>query len=175
MHQPDPHAAQAPALVRSLHPFGNDLDGKLLADPRDPAHNRLSRLALVNMAHQCHVELDDIGLKIGQQVQPCKPGAEVIDRRQKADALVLAQYLSQPFAVVNAFTLYRLENNTVYGEAMMTRSLERGADADLRAVNCIRHEIDRQLGLHRQRRSGFDRFHPAGLVKPVPVLFVNLR
>src|SRR5690606_28807275 len=68
---------QARELFGGFHAFGNNAHVQFFTQAGNGAHNRLPRLAGVDVAHQAHVDLENVGLKIGQQVQAGKACAEV--------------------------------------------------------------------------------------------------
>jgi len=103
----------------------------------------LPRPAGVNTAHQRHVELNDVGLEVGQQVQARIACAEIVDRGQEAGALVFGQDAAQPLAVFNGFALGCLEEEAFDRNVVLPCGLERRTGAQLRLVDRIGQEIDR--------------------------------
>jgi hypothetical protein len=134
----------------------------------------LARALRVDAAHEAHVELDEVGLEVGEQVQAGVAGADVVDCRQEADAPVLAQDLRQPLAVVDLFAFDRLEDDALDREAVRARRVQRGADAQLGRVYGVGQEGDRQPAGQVQRGSGLDGLDAAGLVEAVAVVVVDL-
>ena len=129
----------------------------------------------VDVAHQFHVELDDVGLKLREQVQSSIACAEVIDRRQEPDAFVLSQDLCKPLAVVDVLAFDRLEDDLVDRKTVGFCGGQGGADAQLRLVDGVWHEVDGQHRLHVEMGGRLDRFGTASLIETISILFVDFR
>ena len=70
---------QGAAFVGGLDAFADDLDAQFLAHRNGAADDGLAWAALVDAADQVHVQLDDVRLEVGQQVEPGKARTEVVE------------------------------------------------------------------------------------------------
>ena len=130
----------------------------------------------VDAAHQVHVDLDEVGLEFGEQVQPGIAGAEIVDRGQEALAAVLGDDALDVADVLDLLALGELEHDVVAREAGRLGGGERRAQAGGRLVDGVRQEIDRELDVlaaREQPRCQFDRLDAAGLVEAVAVRVVD--
>src|SRR5690606_22786708 len=89
LEQIDAQAAQRQVLLDALDTFGDHRNVELAADTDDAFDNRAACAALVDIADQFHVDLDDVWLKLCQQTQPRIASPEVVDRGLEAKLLVL--------------------------------------------------------------------------------------
>jgi len=169
LHEAHAQVSQTPEFVGRFHSLGDNIDAELCANPRHSSHDRSSRRALVYLAYQIHVELHNIWLEICEEVESGESSPEVVDGRQETDALVLAQHLGQPLAIVNTLPLDGLENDAVYRESVCARPLQRRADADLRSIDRVRHEVDRELGLQTKLRCPPDSPYTTGLIEAITI------
>ncbi len=124
LHQADAQVLQAAVFVFGFHPFGNQADVQFAADVGHAADDHLTGSPLLDIAHQCHVQLDDVGLEISQQVQARITGTKVINRGEKADALVFTEDLGQPFAVCNLFAFHCFKHDVLDGKTKLARRLQ---------------------------------------------------
>ena len=64
-------------FVHGFDPFNNKVYAQIDANLRDCAHDSLPRAMGLNTYHQGHVQLDDIRLKLGKQIQTGVAGSEI--------------------------------------------------------------------------------------------------
>lgn len=148
LHQPDAFVIEEVTLAAGFHPFGQYLDAEFAAHAQHAACHGPAWTAAVDVAHQSHVDLDDDGLEVGQQVQPRIADTDIVNGGQQAHALVLAKDLCKALAVAYHLALGGLEHDAFDRESVGSRRRQRGADAHLGPVDGVGPEVVRQPGLH---------------------------
>ena len=143
------------------------------AHAENPLHDGLAHRVGIDAPHQRHVQLDDVGLELGQQVEPGIAGAEVVDGGHEFLPLVLVDDLLQVGLVHQLLAFGDLEDDPLGGKAEAPRRRQGGADAGGRPVDRVGQEIDAQPAGHTQPGGQLDGLDPAGLVEGVAVLVVD--
>jgi len=82
--------------------------------------------------------------------------------------------LAQVGMVVDLLAFGDLENDALDWKSEPLGSLERGADAQLRAIDGVRHEIDAEEARDTELAGDLDRLDAAGLVEAVAVGFIHV-
>lgn len=100
LHQADTHLPQTGHLFAGLDPLRQRDDLQLRKQRQTVAHYGLPGRVLVDAAQQVHIEFDDVGVKIGQQVEARVTGAKVIDRRFEAEGLIVIDDAAKMLAVL---------------------------------------------------------------------------
>src|SRR5260370_22175812 len=80
------------ALARRLHALGDDLAAQLATQAHRRAHDVARRRRLIDVAHQRHVELDELRLEARQAGQPRVAFAQIVD----GDAIAERAQATQP-------------------------------------------------------------------------------
>ena len=91
LHQRHALVDEEIALIGGLDAFDEHRHAEFAAHGQDAVRDGLAGAAGVDAARQLHVELDDVGLEVAEQIQTCVTGAEIVNRTQEADAIVFAQ------------------------------------------------------------------------------------
>ncbi len=128
---------------------------------------------LVDAAQQVHIEFDDVGMKIGQQVEAQVTGAKVIDRRFEAEGLIVIDDAAKMLAILHLLHLGQLEHDLLDREEVLAGRLQGGANAALRAVDRIGQKVDAQHAPHIEPGGQRDGLDPAQLVEAVAVVVVD--
>jgi hypothetical protein len=71
----------------------------------------------IDAPNQLEIDLDDVRLKLGQQVQAGISGAEIIDRGSEVMSAIFFQNAAQMGAIDHLFALGHLEDQSVAGKA----------------------------------------------------------
>lgn len=79
--------SQRAVLGFGFHAFGNHLNRQCLALPQNTLHNCPPHRVAVYLTHQIHIKLDDVWLKLRQQIE-AGVAAKVINRRLESTATV---------------------------------------------------------------------------------------
>ena len=142
---------------------------KRMRNADNAGHDHLLGAALIDIAQQLHVDLDQVRLKPRQQTQTGISGAEIIQRGPEAQ---LAIRLDDPLymgRIRHLFVLGEFEHQVPVGEPDALGRGERFLNAGCRLIHRVGHEVDRepQVLLAEQPAGSFDRHHPGGLVEPV--------
>ena len=90
---------------------------RLRAIADDAGDDHLLGRAGVDVAHQVHVDLEEVGLELGEQVQAGIAGAEIVDRGDEAPAPVLADDALDVADVLDLLPLGELEHDVFAREA----------------------------------------------------------
>ena len=170
LHERDPEPAQGIALRRGLDTLGQNGDPEGAGDRDDARDDRVPSRIRIDAAHELHVDLDEIGPEIRQQVEPREAGAEIVEGRQEALLAIGGHDPLHMLDVLEPLLFGELEHDAPVGEVHAPCGLQRGADAGIRLVDRVRHEIDRQAGIAvaRQEAPGqLDRLHARRLVELV--------
>jgi len=144
------------------------------AQPDDRPRDLIANDIRVDGACKSHIDLDDIGLKVGQHVESRMPGAEIVDCRDHSVAPVFYEDVLQVTDVARRLIFGDLEHQMMQRESGLLGRLERLGQARCRLVHRIREKIDAEQGAHLELRCQCDGLDPAGLVKCVAVMFGDL-
>src|SRR5690606_19531122 len=161
-------------LLEGFHPLGDHPDVHLLRHLDNAADDGATPRVAVDVADEAHIQLDQVGLEVRQHAEPGVAGAKVVDGGVKAPLPVVLDDLPQVRVVRHLPPLGELENDAIEGEAVAIRRLQGGANAQLRAVHGVGHEIDAEQALHAEPRRELDSLDPAGLVEQVAVVLVDV-
>ena len=137
------------------------------------AHYGLPGRVMVDAAQQVHIELDDVGAKIGQQAEARVTGTKVIDRRLEAERLIVIDDAANMAVIQHLLHLGELEHDLLDGKEMLAGRLQGGADAALRAVDRIGQKVDAQHTPHLEPGGQRDGLDPAQLVEAVAIAVVD--
>ncbi len=178
LEQGDARRLQRRELGRRLDAFGQHRDVELAGDEQGRREDRLAGAAGVDAAHEMHVDLDQVGLEIGEQAQSGIAGAEIVEGRDEAHLAVLGDDVLQMRDIGHLLALGELEHDRGQREAALAGGRKGCAQAGGRLVNGVGQEVDRQMrqfpGGEQPRRQR-DRLHPAGLVEAVFLVGRDLR
>lgn len=169
LEQLDAQVPKASQFSVGLHPLGDHPDFHLADGLENSADDGLARRIRIDVAHKFHVELDDVGLELGQKVQPGESRAEIVDGRQETDLAVVGDDVPEMRDALDALALGDLEDDALGREAVLPGCLQRRADAPLGGVDGVRHEIDAEIALDAQPGGQLDGLDSADLVEPVLV------
>jgi hypothetical protein len=173
----DPHVAQHGQLVPGFDPFRNDLHLQRAQQAHEALHDQAARAVAVKAADQLHVDLDEIGLEVGQDAKPRVARPEVVQGRLEAERLVGADDALDVLGIADALVFRELEDDPVRREAGGAGGFQREADAGFGLVDGVRQEVDGQEGrraLQPEPRRALDGGDPAALVEGVAVGVVHL-
>jgi hypothetical protein len=173
----DAGGVQNGELGRRLDPFGQNPNTEIAGYPDNAGQDDLTGRTLVNVADQIHVDLDQVGLEFGEEVQTGVAGTEIVDSRDEALPLVLADNPLDVAHVIDLFPLGELEHDVLTGKVGLSRGRQRGPQAGGRLIDGVGHEVDGKLDVLAPRvkpRGGLDCLDAAGLVELVTVVGVDL-
>ena len=171
LKQPNAGRRQGLELRFRLHAFREDLNPQIGGDSRQPPHDRLPRLAVVDAAQNLHVDLDKVGLKFGEQSQSRIARAEIVERGQEAEFAIGGDDPANVVGIPHGFVFGEFEHQAGAIKAGPIGGGQGRSDAGRRLIDCIGHEIDRQLEIRAIEPFGrlFNRHDAAELVELVAV------
>ncbi len=110
----------------------------------------------VEAAQDIHVDLDEVRLEIRQQAQAREARAEIVERRHETLLPVGRDDALEMVDIPEPLVLGELEHDPAVREADPPRRLEGRADAGIRLVDRVRHEVDGQAHVlvPREERAG---------------------
>ena len=129
---------------------------------------------LVDPANQLHVQLEQVGLEVGEQVEAGIAGAEVVDGGAKALLAIGAEDADQMIDIQYLLLLGDLEDDLVECQVAAFGRFQRGAYAGFRAIHRVGHEVDGNQGRYLQACRPFHSLYPAGLVEGIAIALVDL-
>jgi|GEM_PF-6370933 len=177
LHQVYAALPQGVALFRGFHGFTNDLDVERRAEFSHGTHDRLRPGPLVEIPNQLRIELDDVRLQFGEEVQAAVTRAEIIQSNSEAVFFVLGNDALQMRRIADWLMFRDLEDDPIKREMVQFRSTKGLCDTGCRAVDGFRHEVYRQTcsGFdHAQSGSQSNRLHAAYLIEGVAVFSSHL-
>ena len=92
---------------------------------------------MVDIPHQLHIQLENIGDESGQQVKPRMPGAEIIQCGNESLRMVILENIGQMGLVVNLLGLGDFEHDLLHRQTEGLRRLKSAANTVLGLVNRI--------------------------------------
>ena len=88
LEKSDADRRQSLELCFRFHAFRENLNPQVGRNARQPPHDRLSRFAVVDASQDFHIDLDQVGLKFGEQPEPGVTRPEIIQRGQEAEVAI---------------------------------------------------------------------------------------
>lgn len=131
-------------LVWRLDAFADHPDAEACAQVGKMADDELSLTALSDASDEPDVEFYRIRLKVGKQVHPCIPGAEVIDGGEEAMNGVRCQNTHEMVVIDYLLVLGDFEDNPIERPMCCFRRCQGFLKAMLRIVDGVRQKVNRQ-------------------------------
>lgn len=112
----DTQIAQRDGFLHRLDTLADQLDVEIAAEGHDRPGDRPAGPVPVNVPADRHVELDYVGLEIGQHAQTRVAGAKVIDGGDHAVTAIFLENRAQMRQIPRGLDLGDLENQMVDGK-----------------------------------------------------------
>lgn len=122
--------------------FGNDADVEPGAGGEDGAEDRLAGRVALDAADEAHVELDVVGLEVGEQGEAGVGGAEVVDGEADAERAQLVDEADEAGAVVDKVGFRGFEDDAVEREAGAAGGVDDGEQSVGGGVEAAGKEIE---------------------------------
>lgn len=168
LHQLDPQIRDGRQFGRGLDALGDDRDVQFATDMHPILRDGRTQAVRVEAARPRHVELDDVGLEVGEQLQSRVAGAEVVDCRVEAALLGLGEDPLEMGFFRDPLALGDIEDDAVNRKVEKLRRFKGGADPGLWLVDGTRQEVDVKeaagMLLKPELRGERDRTDATGLV-----------
>ncbi len=142
LHEVDAQIAQSLKLADRFDALADGRDAEIAEHRERIAHDGLLDRALIHSTNEVHVELHEVGLKLGEQAEARVASAEVIDRGLEPHGAIRAQDVEH-VRRIQALHLGELEDDTLNRETRTHRRRQRQPDACARLINGVWQEIDR--------------------------------
>ncbi len=162
--------AQECQLGFGFDPFGDDFDAQGGADPKDAAYDRLLYHVLVDITDQRHVQLDDVRLELGQQIQPRIACTEIVDGGFEALAFVLGNDAFEMILVDHLLVFGNFKNQPLHREVEALCRFQGSANAGRRLIHRVGQKIDADKAGDVQPGSQLHCLDAAGLVKLITIV-----
>ncbi len=115
-------------LGDGFDPFGNHVDAEFKTAEADGANDGLAGAGALDAADQAHVQLDLIGLKVGEEIEAGMGGAKVVDGQPDAEGSIFLKQASEVSGVFDDQGFRDLENEALEGQACLPGGVEGGED-----------------------------------------------
>lgn len=126
--------------------------------------DRLTRTVAGDPAHQFHVEFDQIGPEIGEQIEFGIAGAEVVDRHFHTVAAKLVDDGGKALMVIDHRSLGDFEHNLVEADAHSPCGRESGANDSGRGHQAARLEVQVQAAIQTALGRQCNGLRPTALI-----------
>src|SRR5690606_16509452 len=167
-----PQVAQAIQFGPGFYALTNDGDVQIPRGGYHTLHDSAPDRISIQIANQVHIQLDNAGLKIHQQVEPGVACAKVVDGGDKTPIAILGKNALKVIRVQHWLGFTDLEHDFFAGEIVGCCCFQSGANTSLRTIHGIRQKVDAQHGIHLQVRRQLYGLDTTELVKLIAVVVV---
>lgn len=177
LHVADTKLDQRITLTNTFDTLGDDANAQALRDQHDTGDDGLAHRVLIDAAGQGHVQLEQVRLEFGQQIEPGVARAKIVDGGGEALLAILGEDPLEVLRIMDLLAFGHLEHQPFAREVKALRRLQRGANAGLGAIHRIGQEVDAEQTIRNieqpELRSPLDGLDPAGLIETVAVAIVD--
>ena len=123
----------------------------------------------MNVGDQDPIDFNDIGLKIGQQRQPCITRAEIVQSGLKPMSAIGGNNVLKMLTIGNLFILGEFERDQIQSKTELSGCGQGQTQTGFGMINRVGHEIDIQPTIQPQLGRCLDGLNSAGLIESVAV------
>ena len=145
LKEADAFAGQPLILLGSFNAFGDEIDAEVVTNLDDGTNDDLSGTCFFNVADELLVELELVGLEVGEKVEAGVTGTEVVDGEFEAYAAVVIGDPGEASAVFDDFAFSDFEDDAVERKVGTLGGLDGVADGLLRRRRAVGDHVEVEL------------------------------